>query len=291
MKNLNRVHLSALRAVEVVGRRGTLRAAADEMGVTVGAVSQQVQNAEKQLGCVLFERQPRGLRKTPLGADVTQRLTAAMAELSAAVQLAETQLNNTLTVSVPPVFAEKWLVKRLSRFRRSCPDTRVRLDASLAFVDPSRSDVDICIRFGRGGWPGVRAAKLLDQQVFPVCSPAVAALLETPGDIANHPIIRDPDAMFEWDVWLKPNGLSPDILAEGPVLSNASLCVDGAIAGLGIFLGWEPMATDALNAGQLVAPFEDRYPTGLGYWLVEAEKGSRNASALAFADWLRTELL
>ena len=115
--------------------------------------------------------------------------------------------------------------------------------------------------------------------------------MQAPGDIANHPIIRDPDAMFEWDVWLEPNGLSSDILTDGPVLSNASLCIDGAIARLGIFLGWEPMASDALNAGQLIAPFGDRHPTGMAYWLVEAEQGSRNAGAVAFAGWLRAELL
>ena len=291
MKNLNRVHLSALRTVEAVARLGSLRAAADELGVTVGAVSQQVQNAENQLGRTLFERHPKGLRKTPLGNEVARHLSNAMAELSAAVHLADTDRQDTLTVSVPPVLAEKWLVKRLSRFHRNCPDIKVRLDASLTFVDPGRSDVDICIRFGSGDWPGVRAEKLLDQQVFPICSPSLAADLKVPGDLARHPIICDPDAMFQWDVWLAPNGLTKDVLNDGPVLSNASLCVDGAIAGLGIFLGWEPMASDALKAGQVVAPFPDRYPTGLSYWLIESEQDIGNTSARAFAEWLKSELL
>ncbi|WP_419908153.1 LysR substrate-binding domain-containing protein [Hoeflea sp.] len=273
-----------------MGRLGSLAAAADELGVTAGAVSQQLQKTERQLGRTLFERKARGLQKTPLGEEITRRLSSAMAELSAAVALAEAERQGTLTVSVPPVLAEKWLVKRLSRFHRAFPDIRVRLDASLAFVDPGKSDVDICIRFGRGDWPGVRAEKLLDQQVFPLCCPALAKTIERPADIANHPIIRDPDAMFEWDVWLGPNGLTPDILQEGPDLSNASLCVDGAIAGLGLFLGWEPMATDAIKAGQLVAPFPDRYPTGLSYWLIEAETGTRSDSARAFKRWLKSEM-
>lgn len=290
MQNLNRIHLSGLRAVEAVGRLGSLAAAAGELGVTVGAVSQQVQKAERQLGRTLFERKPRGLEKTPLGEEITRRLGVAMAELSAAVALADADRQGTLTVSVPPVLAEKWLVKRLSGFHRENRDIRVRLDASLTFVDPGKSDVDICIRFGRGGWPGVRAKKLLDQKVFPLCCPAIAENLTRPADIAGYPIIRDPDAMFEWDVWLAPNGLTTDILNEGPDLSNASLCVDGAIAGLGIFLGWEPMATDAINAGQLIAPFPDRYPTGLSYWLVEAEGGTGNSSARAFRRWLKSEL-
>ncbi|WP_136658157.1 LysR substrate-binding domain-containing protein [Nitratireductor sp. XY-223] len=290
MRNLNRLNLTGLRALEAVGRLGSLAAAAEELAVTVGAVSQQVQKAERQLGRTLFERRPRGLHKTPLGVEVTRRLGVAMAELSAAVALAEADRQGTLTVSVPPVLAEKWLVKRLSRFHRAFPDIRVRLDASLAFVDPGKSDVDICIRFGKGGWPGVRAEKLLDQKVFPLCCPAIAEDLKRPEQIAEYPIIRDPDAMFEWDVWLTPNGLTPDILKEGPDLSNASLCVDGAIAGLGVFLGWEPMATDAIGAGQLVAPFPDRYPTGLSYWLIEAEDGIGSTGARAFKRWLKSEM-
>ncbi|MEX3011717.1 LysR substrate-binding domain-containing protein [Hoeflea sp. TYP-13] len=291
MKNLNRIHLSSLRAVEAAGRLGTLRAAADELGVTVGAVSQQVQKAEKQLGRILFERQPKGLQATPLGVEITRRLTTAMTELSAAIELAETDREETLTVSVPPVLAEKWLVKRLSGFHKQHPQYRVRLDASVTIIDPGRSDVDICIRVGRESWTGVKCEKLLEQRVFPVCSPALAAGLETPRDISGYPIIYDPDAMFGWEIWLAPNDLKKDILRRGPVLSNASLCLDGAIAGLGVFLAWEPMATDAINAGQLVAPFADRYPTGLYYWLIEAEEGSRNPGVRAFADWLKAELL
>ena len=42
MRNLNAVHLNGLRALEAVARLGSLQAAADEMGVTVGAVSQQI---------------------------------------------------------------------------------------------------------------------------------------------------------------------------------------------------------------------------------------------------------
>ena len=262
MRNLNRVNLTGLRALEAVGRLGSLAAAAEELGVTVGAVSQQVQKAERQLGRTLFERRPRGLHKTPLGAEVTRRLGVAMAELSAAVALAEADRQGTLTVSVPPVLAEKWLVKRLSGFHSDNRDIRVRLDASEQLVDPNRTDVDLCVRVGRGDWSGVRAERLLDQLVFPVCSPALATEIDHPRDLARYPIICDPDGMFGWDVWLGPNGLDQAMLGDGPVFSNASLCLDGAMAGLGIFLAWEPMAADALAAGQLVAPFSDRYPTG-----------------------------
>ena len=74
MQNLNRTTLAGLRAIEAVGRLGSLRAAADELGVTVGAVSQQLQKTEHQLGRALFERQPRGLALTSHGEAVMQHL-------------------------------------------------------------------------------------------------------------------------------------------------------------------------------------------------------------------------
>jgi DNA-binding transcriptional LysR family regulator len=70
MRNLSRIHLNGLRAVETAGRLGTLRAAADELGVTIGAVSQQILRAEEQIGWPLFERLPKGLRPTPFGQDI-----------------------------------------------------------------------------------------------------------------------------------------------------------------------------------------------------------------------------
>src|SRR5918993_2708140 len=192
MRNLNRFHLNGLRALEEAGRLGNLRAAAEELGVTIGAVSQQILKAEEQFGRPLFERHPKGLKATAFGQDVLRYLSAGFAEISTGVALAERRREGVLTVSVAPVFASKWLVWRLQRFREQHPDIRIRIDADVALVDPGSSDVDVCIRVGRGGWPNVNAEKLLDQLVFPVCSPAMGESLRHPRDLATVPIVREP---------------------------------------------------------------------------------------------------
>lgn len=290
MYNLNRVHLNGLRAVEATGRLGSLRAAAEELGVTVGAVSQHVQKTERQLGRPLFERTPKGLKPSPLGADVLRHLTAGMSALSAGAALAAGVDSNILTVSAAPVFAGKWLVWRLNGFNEQHPHIRIRIDANVALIDPAFSDVDVCIRVGYGDWPGVRAAKLLDQRVFPVCSRAVAARLEMPGDLAGVPIIRDPNGMFGWDVWLGPHGLDPAMLGDGPVFSDASMCLDAAIAGQGVFLAWETLANDAVKMGRLVAPFPGRHLTGIAYWFVTGRDAGLKPQVRAFRAWLEREL-
>jgi DNA-binding transcriptional LysR family regulator len=290
MRNLNRFHLNGLRALEAAGRLGNLRAAAEELGVTIGAVSQQILKAEEQFGRSLFERHPKGLKPTAFGQDVLRYLSSGFAEISAGLALAERRREGVLTVSVAPVFASKWLVWRLQHFREQHPDIRIRIDADVSLVDPGSSDVDVCIRVGRGGWPNVKAEKLLDQLVFPVCSPAMAEGLHDPRDLAAVPIIREPTPMFGWNAWLAPNGLEESILGDGPVFSDASLCLDAAVAGQGVFLGWETLACDAIAMGRLAAPFPDRYGTGISYWFVTSRSAPSTRAVGAFRDWLKSEL-
>ena len=64
MRNLNTIPLSALRTIETIGRTGSLGAAASELGVTPGALSQRLTKAEAALGRPLFLRQPEGLQPT-----------------------------------------------------------------------------------------------------------------------------------------------------------------------------------------------------------------------------------
>lgn len=290
MKNLNRTSLGGLRAIEAAGRLGSLRAAADEIGVTIGAVSQQIQKTEQQLGRTLFERRPKGLTLTAHGEAVMRHLTTGMSELSAAVALAERRAEDTLTVSVAPVFAGKWLVWRLKDFHRRHPGIRIRVDATIALVDPNTTDVDVCIRVGKGPYPDVDAARLVDVRIFPVCSPSLAKRLRSPADLANVPIVVDGGRMFSWDVWLGPNGLDSSILEEGPTFSDGSLCLDAAVAGQGVFLAWETLAADAIRMGRVVAPFPGRYPTGHAYWFVTGRHRPKTRAVRAFETWLREQL-
>jgi len=286
MRNLNRINLGGLRAIEAVARTGNLASAAEEMGVTVGAVSQQLQKVERLLGRPMFRRTAKGLQPTERCEDLLPRLTRGMSDLSAAVDIAQREVANALTISVPPVFAAKWLVWRLGEFSAEHPEVRVRIDASSIMTDPNTADVDACIRVGKGDWTGVRLVRLVDQRAFPVCSPELAGKLKSPKDLAIVPIIRDKGQMFDWTTWLGPNGLAEEILGAGPVFSDASLCLDAAIAGQGVFLAWETLAFDSLKSGRLIAPFPGRFRTGYAYWLVLGANAKPPKSLEKFESWL-----
>lgn len=290
MRELNRVNLGAMRAIEAVARLGSLRMAADELGVTPGAVSQQIIKAEGQLDRTLFVRHAKGLTPTDLGREVAAHLADGFAALARGVALTRRSASDAITISVAPVFAGKWLVWRLGRFAEAHPGMRVRIDADVALVEPRPGEVDACIRVGWGDWSGVSAEELYPQRVFPVCAPDMAERLSSVSDLARVPIIREPRSMFGWDVWLAPNGMGEAELGEGPVFSDASLCLDAAVAGQGVFLAWETLAQDALSMGRLVAPFPGLIETGISYWFVEPEERRRSQQVEAFRSWLVKEL-
>jgi DNA-binding transcriptional LysR family regulator len=279
-----------LRALEAVARLGSLQAAAAELGVTVGAVSQQVIKTEAQLGRAIFERTAKGMVPTETGLRVLARLSRGFEALSEAVALARQQDETILTISVPPVLAARWLVHRLDRFAARHPEIRLRIDATTRLVNPATSDVDIAIRVGDGRWPGVRAELLLAQEIFPVVAPRFAAVLGEPADILSVPAIIDVHAMFGWDVWLREAGLSGRAIEVRHSLNDASLCLDAVIAGQGVMLAWQTLAAYALAHGQLVEPFRIRARTGFAHYFITAEGAREPKKVTAFKAWIRDEL-
>jgi LysR family glycine cleavage system transcriptional activator len=290
MENLNRVHLNGLRALEAAGRNRSLMRTAAELGVSAGAVSQQIIKAEKQLGAVVFERTPKGLEPTPFGQALLARLTAGFRELDGAVGMVGRDSASMLTLSVAPVFASKWLVPRLGRFHRAHPELRVRMESTVDLVDPDRSDIDVAIRVGLGNWPKVKAEFLLPQEVFPVCAPDLAPMLEQPADLAKLPIIRDINSTLDWKLWLENFGLDESILRTGDSFTDAALCLDAAIAGQGVMLAWQTLAHDAMQAGLLVAPFPERVRSSYGYFLITSGTRREPNKVAAFRDWLKGEI-
>ena len=290
MRNLNRVHLNGLRALEAVGRLGSLQAAAEELGVTFGAVSQQVIKAEEQLGRAIFSRTTRGLRETAASAPFLARLSAGFRQLSEAVATTQRRDDAILTISVAPIFASRWLIHRIDRFSAAHPDIGLRIEATTTLVDLARSDVDLAIRVGPGGWPGVAAEFLIPQVMFPVCAPALAERIRTPRDLADQPAVVDGNDAFTWEHWLKAAGLDVPPPKARHVFSDASLCLDAALAGQGVLLAWPVLASWALKEGRLVAPVPIRVETGMGYYFVTAPDVPEPRKVALFKRWLRAAI-
>lgn len=290
MRELNKIPLSGLRAVEAAGRLGTVVGAAEELGVTPGAVSQRIQKAERALGRQVFKRTSTGLILTPSGREILPLLTRGMTDLASAISMVDPSRDNCLTVSAAPIFASRWLVWRLRKFNELYPHIRIRIDPNAMLLNPDHDDVDACVRVGCGGWANVTSEVLLEQRVFPVCTADMATQIKSPEDFANVPIIRENESLHGWAEWLAPHGLSPEILDDGPTYADGSLCLDAAMTGQGVFMAWETLACDAVNAGRITAPFPERAETGAKYCFVTGREKSRKKIVGLFRSWLLSEL-
>jgi LysR family transcriptional regulator, glycine cleavage system transcriptional activator len=290
MADLNRFHLNGLRALEVVYRQGTLSKAAEEMGISPGAVSQHVIKAEQQLGFPVFHRTASGLTATPLGDRLLRCLEQGFREIARGVEPPTDAERATIHISCTPVHASKWLVARLPAFLAKNPGFQVQVISSLDVVELDRSNIDIALRTGKGLWSGTKAELLIEQRIFPVCSPALAKRLKHPRDLLSVPIIRNQNALERWGAWLSIHGLAEDQLGVGPTFSDYSLCIDAATAGLGVMLGTQIITRDSVEAGHLAKPFKQDVTTDYGLWFVTSIAHEKDRKILLFKRWLQRKI-
>ncbi len=290
MSNPFPIPLNALRAIEIVARRGALAPAAAELGVTVGAVSQHLRRAEDRLGMELFARTPQGLKPLPALAQVLPQLSGCFAQLQDGLASLTGAHEGVLNVTVGSVFASRWLIWRVNKFSTQHPGIEVRLTVTAAMLDLSRPDIDCGIRYGDGDWPGVNVSLIGGQDFQPVCSPLLLDRLKRPADLAHVPVIEDETSMLDWPLWLQAAGLDPAMTLAGPPYSDASLAFDAAISGQGVLLAADMMSADAASDGRLVRPFALPVHGAHGYFLATA-RGRREPKKLKlFRDWLEAEV-
>lgn len=278
--------LNALQAAEAVGRLGSLSRAAAALGVTPSAVSHRLRGLEQQLGLGLFERSEAGLIPTAAGRRLLPGLSEGFQRIAAAVAEATAQERGAVTVTCGLAFAAKWLVPRLVGLAARHPELEVRLVTTSRLVEFDREDIDLGIRFGRGRWPGLKADLVAPQPLIPVASPAIAAALADPAAGPVVPLIEDEQSLFGWDAWLAAGG--PAALAGHPRrrFPDASLAVEAALAGHGVWLAWPLLVDDALQSGRLVRAFPDSIDAGLGYWLVSTPARWRRPEVARFRRWI-----
>ncbi|WP_188982116.1 transcriptional regulator GcvA [Pseudomonas matsuisoli] len=293
------VHLNALRAFEASARHQSFSAAAEELNVTPAAVGQLVRTLEDWLGTPLFHRAPSGrirLIPTEAAERALPDIRAGFDRLTLGLErLKEGSVNGVLTVTVSPAFAAKWLLPRIDSFHSAWPDTDVRLDTNLRPVDFVTQRIDIGVRYGNGSWSGLFAEKLMEEEVYPVCSPnllsgssRLTTLESLRSETLIHDLSMDSHSGFPtWDTWLKKAGLADVATSRGMKINNSAAVLQAAIDGQGVALARSVMARDDLAAGRLVRLYPDiSFESDLAYYVVYREECSSLPRLKAFRDWL-----
>ena len=292
--------LNALRAFWAAARHPSFAAAAEELHVTASAVSLQIRQLEDELEFKLFERTPKGLVLTPQGARLLPGISQAFEHLKGTIASIDEGSSGkaNLSISVAPSFATKWLLPRLGGFLERHPNIEVDVKANIELADFSKGEVDFAIRYGGGDYPGLSVELLLEDRMFPVCSPELLmrygqrnptrVFTEAPllHDIS---VDRDPAAP-SWKMWLKASGLNAVDWRNGPRFNQTALALDAALAGLGIALAPAALVEMDLAAGRLVRLAHDEWKGDFAYYLVHPGEKGELPALQQFKSWLRQAL-
>lgn len=286
--------LNALRAFESAARHLSFTKAAVELNVTPAAIGHQVKALEELLEVPLFRRLTRALRLTDAGQAALPMLGEGFGKLAQAVEQMRAHCESgLLTVSVSPSFGAMWLVPRLEHFRSQHPDIEIRIDGTDRLVDLAHGDADVSVRYGPGGYDGVRVDYLFGQVNTPVCSPALLDgehPLRQLNDLRHHTLLHIDwkDAEASWRMWLLAAGLYDIDPTRGPRFSMENMAVQAALDGNGVALVGDMLVADDLAAGRLVRPFDPNLSTPLtfAYYLLSANDNAEQPRVTAFRNWL-----
>jgi LysR family glycine cleavage system transcriptional activator len=296
MRSLSR--LRSLQAFEAAARHGSFTGAAAELGVTATAVGQLVRSLEDWVGRPVFRRSRSG--KERLG--VTDEARTALEDITRGLDALEEGLKRlrgpraraAVLVTASQALVANWLIFRLERFTRRHRSIDVRLDVSDRLLDLTSGEADVGVRCGPGGWKGVHATKLMDEEVIAVASP----LIMLPGStsiaewLAAQTLIDDATphrggGFPSWQDWLSHVG-APTGGGRPTLRINAtSAVVQAAVAGHGVALVRRALVANELATRRLCELFPERpWPIRWAYYVVAAPQSLRRRDVAAFYQWL-----
>jgi DNA-binding transcriptional LysR family regulator len=283
--------IASLMALEALDRLGSASAAAEELSLTQGAISRQLQTLEGQMGVQLLLRDRKQLRLSPAGRDYVRQVRSALEQIAqASLKLRANPLGGTLNLAILPAFGVHWLAPRLAGFARRHPEVTVNLSTRLRPFDFDADSFDAAIHFGHADWPGADHLLLMEEEVLPVCAPNF--LTSPPGGpdaLLAHPLLLLESRPGAWHRWMSQQGLTATV-PRGMVFDQFSTMSQAAIHGLGIALLPTFLAEPEIDAGRLVVAWGGRQRSTGSYWLVWPRNRPPRPALASFRDWLADQV-
>jgi LysR family transcriptional regulator, glycine cleavage system transcriptional activator len=284
--------LRAITVFHAAARAGSVSRAAQELGVTPSAVSQQIASLEVHLGTSLMVKSGRRVVLTEAGERYFERIAENLDRIADATQDVRGYLSSkSLIVRATPSLSTKWLLPRLGRFLDAHPDLDVRIDATNEPTDFSREGVDLEIRHGEGDWPGLFVEGLAEERFWPVCAPSLCA----PGtieasDLPNYRLIHSVKSQMQWGRWFAANGVVTKATWRRVLFDRSHMAIDAAVNGIGIALESDLMMWREWQDGALACPLRHPPPASrVTQWLVCPHDRLRRRRVRTFLDWVHAE--
>ncbi|GLQ07318.1 LysR substrate-binding domain-containing protein [Sneathiella chinensis] len=290
--------LNALKAFESAGRYLNIGRAAEALGVSSGAVSQQVHALEKWIGCRLFQRTNKGLEFTEPGRVYFDEISRSFEAIRVATRCAgRPDVRKGLVISVTASFAMKFLLPRLTRFRDLWPDVDISVSTVELVSEYHAADGDVGIRYGMARQSGMWSREILRDELLLVAAPHLLdpsaegfdldRLRDYPLLLDKHPrVIKDYPS---WETYLSSNGLADVSHLTMREFSQQWMVIEAAVNGEGVALAKKCLVQNDLDSGRLVALSGTELALESGYYLLTLPENANDTVIRSFRNWLATE--
>jgi DNA-binding transcriptional LysR family regulator len=295
---MNEPDLADLDAFTAVARQRSFRGAATQRGVSASTLSEAVRRLETRLGVRLLNRTTRSVTPTEAGARLLDRLTPALGEVAAALDVVNTFRDSptgTLRLNVPGIVAHIVLPPIVEAFLKEHPGITMEVVADDSFIDVLAAGFDAGVRYDERLEQDMIAVPIGPRVQRFACAAAPSYLAQHgqpkhPRDLLNYACIRHcfPSGVIPpWEFERK--GEIVRVSPSGPLIaSSVQMKVRAAVSGLGIMSSFEEHLAPSLKSGALVPVLEDWWQSFSGPFLYYASRRHMPAPLRAFVDFIKT---
>ncbi len=289
--------LDSLKVFEAAARHLSFSLAADELCISKGAVSYQIQKLEQSIDCALFKRSVRQVYLTDAGQKLLLTTRRLFDDLNQTLgQLSPKDSEHDVTIGATTYVAMRWLSPRIASFSNQNADVSIVLQHSVNSQDYKLGDVDITIRWAACDGKRDRSRLLeLPMPLYPVCSPGLLEKLgmanptefierrlinEAP--FSSVPLLCEDRPMDLWQAWY--GGETLPLSNPRRIVADANVRTQAAIDGQGWTMADALMQAE-IDRGELVVPFQHRL-SGYGYHLLVSPGRYLSRKTQSLINWL-----
>lgn len=284
--------LNAVRAFEAAARHLSFSRAAEELGVTQGAISKQIVALEDNIGSQLFERDPNGISLTQEGYTLKEALVPAFAQIADAFAHYSRRPPRTpiCRISTTASFAAQFLAPRLDAFKEAHPDIGIEFITSIRLVDLTKEEIDVAVRYGPGEYEGLVTTRLVEGALTPICRPDL--LQRARGDLPKllRSQRRIQSAGFnEWREFASQAGIDPELTAPNFVMEDFLVCLKAVLSGQGLAILPDILVRDQLRTGELARFSPVSVATEHTFHIAHTTTAGKRPHVQDVISWLKAE--
>lgn len=285
--------LSMLLGFVAAAKHGSISRAADETGLTQGAVSRQIASLESWVGVALFDRIGRNVALNSTGKSYLSEIEPALRRIARATsKLTSTPEGRIVEIATLPSFGMRWLAPRLSRLSSRHPDLVVNISARSEEFDFAVEPFDMAFHVGLPDWPNVHHDLLFGEHVVPVVATSLAEArsIRSPEDFLKVPLLVQSRRRDAWQRWFKLSSIEYDEPVRTSSVAHFLMLAQAVTAGAGAALLPSFLIEAELKAGTLVAPVNLPLTEDRSYYLVYPKENIDRTAVRQVRDFICDEV-